>query len=326
MTQTAAPLAPLPTSAFQDDVLAGLARQPKSLPCKYFYDEHGSELFARICQLEVYYPTRTELAIMKIHSGEMASLIGRRARLVELGSGSSTKTRVLLDRLADLDSYVPVDISADYLARAASALARDYPHIAIVPIAADYSLPFELPRSHGATRTVVYFPGSTIGNLVPADARRFLKVIAGVAGPRGGLLIGVDLKKDPRVLHAAYNDPEGVTAAFNSNLLVRINRELGADFDLRRFRHEAFYDGRQGRIEMQLVSLATQIVRVGRSSFSFGQGEPITTEYSYKYDLGEFQRLAASAGFGLRRVWTDEELLFSVQYYGVDRASCTGLR
>jgi dimethylhistidine N-methyltransferase len=317
MTQTAAPLPARPADDFLDDVITGLASVPKSLPCKYFYDERGSELFARICELDVYYPTKTELRIMHLHAAEMASLIGCRARLVELGSGSSMKTRVLLDRTPNLDAYVPVDISTDYLARAASRLREEYPHIAIMPVAADYSRAFSLPETNRATRTVVYFPGSTIGNLVPATARRFLRTIAKVAGPRGGLLIGVDLKKDPRVLHAAYNDPEGVTAEFNLNLLAHINRELGGDFDLARFRHEAFYDEKEGRIEMQLVSLARQIVRVGRSSFSFAQGEAITTEYSYKYEPGEFAKLAASAGFALRRTWTDENNYFAVQYYAV---------
>ncbi len=315
MTQTAAPFPSPAPSAFQADVEDGLGKTPKSLPCKYFYDERGSELFARICELDAYYPTRTELRIMKAHVDEMTSLIGRRARLVELGSGNSTKTRVLLDRMPNLEAYVPVDISGEYLARAAASLARDYPHVPVVPVCADYSRPFALPVTARATRTVVYFPGSTIGNLLPAEARRFLKVVAQLAGPGGGLLIGVDLKKDPRILHAAYNDPEGVTAAFNLNLLRRINRELGGEFDLARFRHEAFYDSRHGRIEMQLVSSARQIVRVGRTRFAFAEGEPITTEYSYKYDVDEFERLAASAGFSPRRVWTDEQRLFSVQYY-----------
>jgi dimethylhistidine N-methyltransferase len=321
MTQTAAPLSSRPADDFRDDVIAGLSSAPKSLPCKYFYDERGSELFAKICELDVYYPTKTELRIMHQHAAEMASLIGRRARLVELGSGSSLKTRVLLDRAPYLEAYVPVDISADYLARAASQLSAEYPHIPVLPVAADYSHPFALPESSRAARTVVYFPGSTIGNLVPATARRFLRTVARVAGPRGGLLIGVDLKKDPSVLHAAYNDPEGVTAEFNLNLLLRINRELEGDFDLARFRHEAFYDEKEGRIEMQLVSLARQIVCVGRERFSFSQGEAITTEYSYKYDAGEFAKLALSAGFALRRTWTDERAYFAVQYYAVSRST-----
>jgi dimethylhistidine N-methyltransferase len=321
MTQTAAPLPAPPADDFLDDVITGLSGLPKSLPCKYFYDERGSELFAQICELEVYYPTKTELAIMHRHAAEMASLIGRRARLVELGSGSSTKTRILLDRAEHLEAYVPVDISADYLARAAARIAADYPHVPVLPVAADYSRPFALPEPNRAARTVVFFPGSTIGNLVPATARRFLRTFARVAGPRGGLLIGVDLKKDPRVLHAAYNDPEGVTAEFNLNLLRRINRELEGDFDLSRFRHEAFYDQKEGRIEMQLVSLARQIVCVAGTRFSFCENEPISTEYSYKYDTSEFAKLAASAGFALRRTWTDERAYFAVQYYAVERAA-----
>src|SRR5882724_4480367 len=235
MSQTATPIDTAPSTVFEQDVHDGLSRSPKFLPCKYFYDERGSELFARICELDAYYPTRTELAIMRCHAGEMAALIGRHARLVELGSGDSTKTRLLLDRVVDLEAYVPIDISAEYLARAASNLRRAYPHVPILPVSLDYSRPFELPRSVRANRTVVYFPGSTIGNFTPAEARRFLRIIEAAAGPRGGLLIGVDLKKDPAVLHAAYNDPEGVTAAFNLNLLVRINRELGGDFDLDQF-------------------------------------------------------------------------------------------
>jgi len=320
MSQTATPIDTAPSTVFEQDVHDGLSRSPKFLPCKYFYDERGSELFARICELDAYYPTRTELAIMRCHAGEMAALIGRHARLVELGSGDSTKTRLLLDRVVDLEAYVPIDISAEYLARAASNLRRAYPHVPILPVSLDYSRPFELPRSVRANRTVVYFPGSTIGNFTPAEARKFLKIIEAAAGPRGGLLIGVDLKKEPAVLHAAYNDPEGVTAAFNLNLLVRINRELGGDFDLDQFRHEAFYDAGQGRIEMRLVSLARQIVRIGGASYAFAREEPITTEYSYKYDLGEFEKLAAQAGFALRRSWTDENRFFGVQYYAVDRA------
>lgn len=311
----------LPDHDFRSDVLSGLGSRPKSLPCKYFYDARGTELFDRICELDVYYPTRTELGIMRRHAREMAWLVGPRARLVELGSGSSTKTRILLDELDDLDAYVPVDISHEYLSRAATGLRRDYPHLEIVPVCADYTLPFDLPRSDRAIRTVVYFPGSTIGNLAPHEARQFLKGVAGLCRHGGGLLIGVDLKKDTRLLEAAYDDREGVTAAFNLNLLARINRELGGEFDLARFRHRAFYDETEGRIEMQLVSSCRQSVRVERSVFGFGEGEPITTEYSYKYEVAEFAKLAATAGFACVRVWTDEQQLFSVQYYGVERRS-----
>jgi dimethylhistidine N-methyltransferase len=306
-----------PPASFRRDVLAGLGRRPKSLPCKYFYDARGADLFDKITELDAYYPTRTETAIMRCHAREMTSLLGRRARLVELGSGSSTKTRILLDHAADLEAYVPVDISIDYLGRAAEALARDYPGLVILPVCADYSRPFELPAGPLAGRITVYFPGSTIGNFQPSEARQFLKGVAGVCGRRGGLLIGVDLKKDRRILDAAYNDDQGVTAAFNMNLLARINREIGGDFDLTRFRHRAFYDVAEGRIEMQLVSTVRQTAHVGGARFEFAEGETISTEYSYKYTIEEFQRLAAGAGFVPARVWTDEQRLFSVQYLTV---------
>jgi dimethylhistidine N-methyltransferase len=305
----------VPVAAFERDVVAGLRRSPKSLSCKYFYDAKGTELFDRICNLDVYYLTRTELDIMQRHAREMALLFGRHARLVELGSGSSTKTRILLDHARDLSAYVPVDISREYLARAAAGLGRDYPDLCVTPVCADYTRPFHLPNDAGeASRTVVYFPGSTVGNFLPAEARGFLRVIANLAGPGGSLLIGVDVKKDARVIEAAYDDAEGVTAAFNMNLLTRINRELGGNFNLRNFHHRAFYDAELGRIEMQLVSRARQTVRVAGTTFEFAEGEAITTEYSYKYAPSEFGELAESAGFVVRRIWTDEKELFSVQY------------
>jgi L-histidine N-alpha-methyltransferase len=319
MIQTVRKVRLTPASDFHTDVLTGLGESPKSLPCKYFYDAAGAELFDRICELDAYYPTRTEIGILGQHAREMAWLIGPRARLVELGSGSSTKTRILLDQLPDLDAYVPVDISPEYLARATSELAREYPALRVVPVVADYTEPFDLPKGERAARTVAFFPGSTIGNLEPEAARDFLRVVAGLCKGGGGLLIGVDLKKDRRTLEAAYDDDEGVTAAFNLNLLTRINRELDGDFDLASFRHRAFYDEAEGRIEMQLVSLRRQSVKVGTSIFRFDEGEPITTEYSYKYDAGGFAELARSAGFTCVRIWTDERRLFSVQYFGVER-------
>jgi len=315
--QGAALLPATPPASFRRDVLAGLGRRPKSLPCKYFYDARGADLFDQITELDAYYPTRTENAIMRTHAREMATLIGRRAHLVELGSGSSTKTRTLLDQLVDLEAYVPVDISLDYLGPAAEALARDYPRLTIVPVCADYSRPFDLPPRARSARTAVYFPGSTIGNFQPAEARQFLKVVADLCRPRGSLLIGVDLKKDRRILDAAYNDAQGVTAAFNLNLLTRINREVGGTFDLARFRHRAFYDPKEGRIEMQLVSTERQVVRAAGASFDFSEGEAISTEYSYKYTIEEFQKLATDAGFVPTRVWTDEHHLFSVHYLTV---------
>jgi dimethylhistidine N-methyltransferase len=306
-----------PPASFLRDVLAGLGRRPKALPCKYFYDARGADLFDKITELDAYYPTRTEVAIMRYHAREMAFLLGRRARLVELGSGSSTKTRILLDALMDVDAYVPVDISLDYLGPASDALRREYPGLAILPVCADYTRPFDLPARAEVGRTTVYFPGSTIGNFQPTEARQFLKVVAGLCGKKGGLLIGVDLKKDPAILHTAYNDEDGVTAAFNLNLLARINREIGGDFELSRFRHRAFYDAPAGRIEMQLVSTARQTVHVGTARFDFSEGEAISTEYSYKYTVEEFQKLAAVAGFVPSRVWCDEQRLFSVHYLTV---------
>jgi len=308
-----------PVRDFRDDVMAGLGGSPKSLPCKYFYDAQGADLFDRICELEEYYPTRTEIGILQRHAREMAWLIGPRARLVELGSGSSTKTRILLDQLPDLDAYVPVDISSEYLERATRELRRDYPALRVVPVVADYTEPFDLPKGDRAARTVAFFPGSTIGNLEPDEARGFLRVVAGLCQGGGGLLIGVDLKKDRAMLEAAYDDAQGVTAAFNLNLIERINRELGADFDVGAFRHRAFYDEKEGRIEMQLVSRRRQSVLIGTSVFRFDEGEAITTEYSYKYEPGEFAELARSAGFTCVRIWTDDQRLFSVQYFGVER-------
>jgi dimethylhistidine N-methyltransferase len=297
------------------EVLAGLGRRRKRLPCKYFYDAEGSRLFDRICELDEYYLTRTELAIMHRHAGEMAAAIGDRALLIEYGSGSSTKTRVLLDRLTSPAAYVPIDISGDHLSQSAHSLAHAYPHLDVLPVCADYTTRFHVPEPDvSATRRVVYFPGSTIGNFEPDDALAFLRRIARVCGPGGGLLIGVDLKKDPSVLHAAYNDAQGVTAAFNLNLLARLNRDLGADFDVSAFAHYAFYNPRRGRIEMHLVSRAPQRVRIDGETIPFADGESIFTESSYKYAMLDFTDLAKRAGFNSEQVWTDAQRRFSVHY------------
>ena len=299
------------------EVLAGLRRRPgrKRLPCKYFYDAGGSRLFDRICELPEYYLTRTELAIMRRHAGEMAHAIGRRAVLIEYGSGSSTKTRVLLDHLAAPAAYVPIDISGDHLDQAARGISRAYPHVDVRPVCADYTAHVDVPDPDAsAARRVVYFPGSTIGNFEPDDALSFLRGIARVCGPGGGLLIGVDLKKDPATLHAAYNDAQGVTAAFNLNLLARLNRDLGTNFDLGGFAHYAFYNPRKGRIEMHLVSQLPQAVDVGGKAIPFAEGESVFTESSYKYTLLDFARLATGAGFTPQMVWTDAERRFSVHY------------
>jgi len=317
MSQHAAVL-PAFFSAFHADVVAGLGASPKTLPCKYFYDEAGCRLFDLICKLPEYYPTRVELGIMGAHAREMAHLFGAEAQLVELGSGSSLKTRLLLDQLPHLASYIPVDISRDYLARAREELAQEYPRLHVLPVCTDYSYPFALPReARRGSRTVIYFPGSTLGNLRPPEARGFLARLAALAGPSGGMLIGVDLKKDVKTVEAAYNDAEGVTAAFNLNLLLRINRELGADFDLSRFSHRALYNADHGRIEMHLVSTARQSAHIGHRTFSFEEGESIVTEYSYKYSLDDFRALANASGWNVRRVWTDERGWFGVKFLTV---------
>ena len=306
-----------PGDDFRAQVAWGLSQTRKRLPCKFFYDQRGSQLFDQICELPEYYLTRTELEILKRHAGEMAAALGPRCRFVEYGSGSSLKTRLLLDQLSDLVSYVPLDISREHLHQAAGRLAQRYPALKILPVCADYTRPFEIPDGDGAARTVVYFPGSTIGNFEPHEARDFLREAAQRCGAGGGLLIGVDLKKDPSLLHAAYNDARQVTAQFNLNLLARINRELDGNFALERFAHYAFYNPRLGRIEMHLVSQAAQTVRAAGRQFPFDDGETIFTENSFKYTLEQFESLAMSSGWAVRQVWTDDRRLFSVQYLTV---------
>jgi dimethylhistidine N-methyltransferase len=298
---------------FLADVLAGLAQDPKTLPCKYFYDERGSALFDRICTLPEYYPTRTELAILRRHAGAMAAALGPRCLLVEYGSGSSTKTRLLLDRLAAPAAYVPVDISREHLLHSAQALAAHYPALRVIPVCADFTQPFALPEVSGAARVVGYFPGSTIGNFAPAEARKFLASVAEQCGAGGALLIGVDLEKPRSVLEPAYDDARGVTAEFNRNLLRRVNRELGGDFDLAAFDHRAFWNAALGRVEMHLVSRRDQVVHLAGRTIPFAKGESIHTENSHKYEIGGFAELSAAAGFGVERVWTDDAGLFSVQ-------------
>ncbi|WP_022835353.1 L-histidine N(alpha)-methyltransferase [Salisaeta longa] len=300
--------------SFRDDVLNGLQQSPKDIPSKYLYDRRGSQLFDEICTLDAYYPTRTERAIMQTHGSAMTDAVGAGVQLVEYGSGSSLKTRELLDRLDGPAQYVPVDISKEHLLEAAAAIAEDYPHIPVRPVCADYTAPFPLPEAPAAQRTVVYFPGSTIGNFLPAEAQAFLEHIAAVIAPSGGLLVGVDLRKDPAVLRRAYNDPEGVTAAFNKNLLRRINRELEGTFALDQFRHDAPWIADKSRIEMHLVSTMAQTATVAGQSFSFAEGEVIRTEYSHKYTLDAFAQRAQRAGLAVRDVWTDARDWFSVQY------------
>ncbi len=305
-------------SSLRADVIEGLGRSPKELPCKYFYDETGSHLFEAICGLEEYYPTRTELAIMDRRIGEMADCLGPRCLLIEYGSGSGKKTEILLTALDAPVGYVPIEISRDHLMASASRLQERFPRLEVLPVCADYTSHYELPSpSAEVRRRAVYFPGSTIGNFDHDEAVEFLRHIAGACGRGGGLLIGVDLQKAPETLERAYDDVLGVTAAFNRNLLVRLNRELGADFDVAQFRHVAFYDAEEGRIEMHLESLRPQSVRLGAAEFSFAEGERICTEHSNKYTLDGFREMARQAGFTVERVWTDDEQLFSVQFLAV---------
>ncbi|MCA9705812.1 MAG: L-histidine N(alpha)-methyltransferase [Myxococcales bacterium] len=286
---------------FRRDVLAALSRRPqRELPTQYLYDERGSQLFDRICELPEYYPTRTELSIMEHDAAAMAEAIGPGALIIEYGSGSSVKTRRLLERLREAVGCVLVDISRDHLLRSAEALATAFPAVEILPMCADFTAPFEVPTpQRAARRRVVYFPGSTIGNFLPPQAIGLLRQMAAQVGPGGGLLIGTDLRKDPAVLEAAYNDAQGVTAEFNLNLLRRINRELSADFRLEAWRHRAIYDQVRGRIEMLLVSHEAQTVQVAGQRFRFEPGQTIRTEYSHKYAIDGFHRMASEDREGL---------------------------
>jgi dimethylhistidine N-methyltransferase len=299
-------------AASREEVLRGLRSPQKELPCKLLYDEVGSELFEQICTLDEYYPTRAEMRIMRTAAPEMAARMGPQCLLIEYGSGSSTKTRLLLDHLDRPAGYVPIDISGEQLQSSAAAIRQAYPGLEVLPVAADYTAGFDIPAPRQRPRRrIAYYPGSTIGNFVPDEARRFL---ARMARQCEGLLIGVDLKKDPLMLHRAYNDALGVTARFNLNLLVRLNRELGATFHVDGFRHYAFYNPVFARVEMHLVSLVDQRVRVAGVEIAFERGESIWTEASYKYSLDDFAGLAAAAGWHVEQVWTDDRGLFSIQY------------
>jgi dimethylhistidine N-methyltransferase len=302
-------------AGFLSEAVIGLSQRQKTLPCKFLYDEEGSRLFNEICELEEYYPTRTENQILCDNIIEIADLIGSGCRLVEFGSGTSAKTRHLLNHLSDVSSYVPIDISGPQLLESAADLAGEYPCLEICPVEADYTEISELPSTDRAARkTVAFFPGSTIGNFTRAQATSFLKNIAALCGSDGGLLIGFDRKKDRRILEAAYNDRRGVTAAFNLNLLARANRELAADFDLGSFRHRATYNETFDRIEMHLVSTRAQTVHLDSQEFTFGRDEYITTEYSYKYTVPGFTGLASRAGVELVKGWEDHDRLFSVLF------------
>ncbi len=291
----------------------GLARTPKEIPCKYFYDVEGSALFEAISALPEYYQTRTELLLLRRHATEIAALVGANAEIVEFGAGSLRKVRILLEALAAPCAYTPIDISGAYLRQVARQLAADYPALLLKPLVADFTLPLQLPALDNAARRAGFFPGGTIGNFRPDAAMALLRRMREMLG-HGGLLVGVDLVKDPILLHAAYNDAAGVTAAFNKNLLARANRELDAGFDLDAFSHYAPYNPKAQRIEMYLVSLKRQSARLPGGIVDFAPGEAIHTEDSHKYSIESFRELAARAGFIPRAVWTDENRLFAVHW------------
>ena len=299
---------------FRVAVLQGLRGTPKTLPCKFFYDAEGSRLFDRICELPEYYPTRTECALLQARATEVAALVGPHAGLVEFGSGAGVKVRLLLAALRYPAAYVPVDISRGHLLAAAASLASDFPGLRIAPVCADYTGRFALPRLPGSRprRLAGFFPGSTIGNFTPAEAAGFLRRTGQLLGRGSMMIVGVDLLKDAAVLEAAYDDAAGVTAAFNLNLLARINRELDADFDLAAFSHEARWNAGESRVEMHLVSRAAQSVRIGGDRVGFARGESVHTENSYKYTLAGFAAIARSAGYDPVASWTDPDDLFSI--------------
>ena len=299
--------------SMMEDVLAGLTSPQKTLPSKYFYDEKGSEIFDQITELEEYYPTRTERHILETYVHEMATFLGEEVELIEPGSGSSDKTRILLQNMPNICCYIPMDISGDYLFKVAEQLQKDFPNIKIVPLQADYTKEFKLPITNPKARKVVFFPGSTIGNFRRKKIEQFLEVISKMVGENGALLIGADLKKDVSVLEAAYNDSKGVTAAFNKNILMHLNRKLGTEFNPDLFEHKSIWNEEEGRIEMHLFVKETHQVLVGGNEITFTKGESIHTENSHKYTLSGFAEMVSS-WFEVKKVWTDEKSYFSVQY------------
>jgi len=301
---------------FYRDVIQGLRNTPPSIPPKYFYDKQGSHLFEGICKQPEYYPTRTEMALLETHAGEIAELAGSGCVLIEPGSGNCEKARLLLEALRP-ESYIPIDISREHLQAAADRIAAAYPWLNVQPMCTDITDTLKLPFIHEDTKRLLFYPGSSIGNFEPGEACMFLANLARLAGNHGALLIGVDLQKDTQQLHAAYNDANGITAAFNLNLLHRINRELDANLDISGFSHRAVYNNAKNRIEMHLVCNSRQTFHVDEHRFELEAGDHIHTENSYKYTLAQFEELASTAGFSTRRTWTDTNRLFSLHYLEV---------
>jgi dimethylhistidine N-methyltransferase len=298
-----------------DTVRRGLAAKQKKLPSRLFYDERGSALFEAICEQPEYYLTRTEIAIMRDHAGDIAETLGHDVRLVEYGSGSGIKTRMLLEHLETPVAYVPVEISRTALMESVAELATRFPDVPMQPVCADFTQPLRLPvASRSPRRTVIYFPGSTIGNFETKEAIRILRQMRTEMSDGGGIIVGVDLKKDPADIEAAYNDAAGVTREFTLNMLVRLNREIGTDFDVEAFRHRARYNALAGRIETALVSTKRQDVHVGHDVFAFREDEAMQVEYSCKYSLEDFAQMASKAGLAVEKVWMDADQKFSVQY------------
>ena len=306
-------------SDFLAEVVAGLSGTPRTLPCKFFYDERGADLFQKICELPEYYITRTETELLRRYAKEISESIGANGALIGFGTGAGIKTRMLLEHLENPIAYIPVDISKQRLIDSAIELSKAMPALEILPVCADYLQELQFPKPlRKPDHVAVFFPGSTIGNLEPPVAADFLRRVCRLCGKSGGLIIGIDLQKSRAVLEAAYNDSAGVTAEFNLNLLVRANRELGADFDLARWKHRAVYNETEGRIEMHLVSNGAQAAHVGGREFAFADGEKIITEFSYKHTIEGFARLAASAGFReASRVWTDPQRWFAIFHFAV---------
>lgn len=304
--------------SFETALVRGLSAADKAIPCRFLYDEQGSALFDAICALPEYYPTRTETGILASNAEAIAALAGPGQVVIELGSGSSVKVRLLLDALTAPAAYVAIDISGEHLRSATARIAQEYPALQVAAMCADYAEPFALPHFEGAAGRLGFFPGSTIGNLTPEQAEGFLRLWAGRLGGGAAMIVGVDLKKSPAILEPAYDDAQGVTARFSLNLLARANRELAADFDLGGFRHQARWNEALSRIEIHLVSLRDQTVRVAGRTFAFTEGEKIHVEDSCKYTVERFQALARRAGFTPRACWTDAAALFSVHWLAVE--------
>jgi dimethylhistidine N-methyltransferase len=297
------------------EILQGFQREHKTLPSKYFYDQHGSFLFDQICKLDEYYITRTETEIMQQNISEIAQMMGPDCMLIEYGSGSSEKTKLMLDHLSQIAAYVPVDISREHLFNSAENLNRNYPNLVIFPLWADFTKEFSLPLvSNGFSQKLAYFPGSTIGNFHPTQAVAFMRNVASLVGPGGSFLVGIDLQKDSEVLNQAYNDSKGITAAFNLNMLANINRNFQADFIESQFEHLAFYNQQAGRIEMHLVSKQEQMVTINGIGFDLYKDERILTEVSYKYTIEGFTKMVDQAGFDIREKWLDSNKYFGVLY------------